>query len=283
MAEAAPIAVTATLDQRGFAQSLDMLAKGLKKSRDEVLPYHTASCIKRAMIITKSWDSAAYEKNIRLLSLREKKLTRKDDLGNAATQINIGQRGTYGRVFLRLRPTGGKPRFIKTHDPVFAKNLTSNKSGKEFRIKPDYLAHVDSDVADYKQIEANKSKQQKGRMFLAKHSWIGPLNDMRFLFGIDWLNDVPPLSVPGLKKILGGTDRRGIQHKNGGIKIIRNDTEKLNIYVMNWLPSAAKWQIQQKMDSAIASRKSAIMRETRAKVFADLEQIARRYPFMKTL
>jgi hypothetical protein len=89
--------------------------------------------------------------------------------------------------------------------------------------------------------------------------------------------------VPGLKKILTGTDRRGIQHKNGGIKIIRNDTEKLNIYVMNWLPSAAKWQIQQKMDSAIASRKSAIMRETRAKVFADLEQIARRYPFMKTL
>jgi hypothetical protein len=276
------VSTNVTVNLKDFSLSLDALANALKRSNEQVLPYHVASIVKTAMNRTKTVDRAKIDRNTKVRTIRQLGLNTKAIYGDpAATSINLGVRGDYGRVYLRLKPKSGKPRFIKTHDPVFRKNLTSSKTGKPVNIRPDYLNLIQADVNEFKAVLREKTALAKNLPHFGKASWLPILFDLKNIFGIDWM-DAPPKSVPGLAKILKATDRNGKTWRNGSARKLSSG-ESLLIEIENHFPALEKAGLTEKLNGAIVTRKRAIDREMRTGVFDDWEQLQTRYPFMKVL
>lgn len=272
--------VTVKVDMKPFNDSLHALGKGLNMSVNRLLPYHAASVWKTAMNRTKTLKTKTVDRAAKVRALNDIGLSSKQTRGDAAsTSINLGLRGDYGRVFVRLKPPTGKPRFVKTHDPVFSKNLVSAKTGKPVNLRKDYEQAAVADVREFKAAYRERLKLAKNTTHFGKQSFLSALQDLNRLFGIDWMK-VPPVGVPGLNKILKAADRNGKTHKNGYAAIRIKDPKKLTIEMENHFPSD-KIEAAKKIQSAIQSRQSAINREMRIGLFKDMEKVLQRYPFMK--
>jgi hypothetical protein len=277
--------VTVKVNMTAFNQSLRDFSRATGVSAQKLLPYHVASVMKRAMIATRSWSPKKWEQNQWMrtndklgMSSALKSAQSGRSTPMAMTNINIGRRSdTAGRTWLRLRPKGSKkPKFIMMREKGFKKGPM--KPTWERAISR-YSPMIDADVSRFEsELKKNKSEAKHSTHF-AKQSFIPILEDMRML-GVDWLQ-VPPLNVPGLAKILKATDRKGRTHRNGSTRTIDKTQSKLKILVVNRFPDTE--QVRSKINSAIMSRRSAIANDIKHGVFKSADEVAKRYPFIRTL
>lgn len=277
---------TVAINLTAFHQSLRDFSRATGVSAQKLLPYHVCSVMKRAMNSTRSWSPKKWETNQWMRT--NDKLGMSSALKSAQsgrsrpmsmTNINIGRRSdAAGRTWLRLRPKGSKkPNFIMMREKGFKKGPM--KPTWERAINR-YSPMVDADVSRFEsELKSNKTKAKDSTHF-AKNSFLPIMEDMRLLFGVDWML-VPPLRVPGLAKILKATDRNGRTHRNGSTRVIDRSTSKLKILVTNRFPDTE--EVRNKINSAIISRRNALANDIKHGVFKSADEVAKRYPFIKTL
>lgn len=183
--------------------------------------------------------------------------------------INLGIRGTFGRVWYRTRKNG---KFQPTHAAGFRTPV--------WRIKSDDWLPVGRLVDDFRASYQRIVDQFKASAGLSRQSIVQIADDL----GIR-LEDVQgggTLSAVGIQKARNALATNQQRYRNG-FGIIGRDAREFYVTLVNRYPKAGPLFMDQTLMQVISGRLGYFKRNLEEGVFLSVEKTAKKYPYLQVL
>lgn len=270
-----------------MTEAIEILSKTAGVSARRVLPYQVASIVKYAMNRTRSLKKDKNKYYAARKAARSLGLTQKAQKhgavavgGKAWASINIGRMsktGNIGKAHLTFKHkhTG------KLYTPITHKGGGVPYASPWFKYNRQQLQDMNDNVEDFMHEYKRLDPFYQQASHFAKRSWFDILLDIQRVFGVDW-QQVPPIRITGMAKILKAKARDGRSYDNGFSSDLSKKPELLIVEIRNTFPGWQQAELDQKLQFASQGRANAVLRDMKNGLFNDLKDVASRYPFLTT-